>query len=302
MNSLQDALRIFVAAADAKNFRDAATRLSLSPQAVTRAIRRLEDHFGETLFLRTTRQTRITEFGTAKAAEAAATLSQLDEVLRPAEKRAAAAMAGRVRITAPRALGRLLVLPILTRLAVEHPGIAIDIRLSDELSDAVDEQIDIGVRMGVLSHARYVMRRVGKVAFGVHASPALIERVGLPPSVDALHALPTSALINRNTNRPWHWFFSRERTLLPQQPAFFTDDPAAECEAALAGIAFAQLPDYLARTHVRAGRLVEVLEKDAPPPWDVMVYRPQRGPVPARVRRVFDALVAGLKDDGQDGS
>ncbi|WP_341930779.1 LysR family transcriptional regulator, partial [Methyloversatilis discipulorum] len=38
MNSLQDALRIFVAAADAKNFREAATRLGLSPQAVTRAI------------------------------------------------------------------------------------------------------------------------------------------------------------------------------------------------------------------------------------------------------------------------
>lgn len=296
MNSLQDALRIFVTAAEARNFRDAATRLGLSPQAVTRAIRRLEDHFGEALFLRTTRQTRITEFGRAKAAEAVASLAQLDEVLRPAARRAAAELAGRVRVTAPRVLGRLLVLPLLTRLAVTHPAIVIDIRLSDELSDAVDEQIDIGVRMGVLSQARAVMRRVGKVAFGVYASPALIERVGTPPSVDALNDLPTSALINRNTNRPWHWFFGRERTLLPQHAAFITDDPAAECEAALAGIAFAQLPDYLARTHARAGRLVEVLDKEAPPPWDLMVYRPQRGPVPARVRLVFDALVSGLKD------
>ncbi|WP_018411611.1 LysR family transcriptional regulator [Methyloversatilis thermotolerans] len=301
MNSLQDALRIFVTAAEARNFRDAATRLSLSPQAVTRAIRRLEDHFGEALFLRTTRQTRITEFGRAKAAEAVASLAQLDEVLRPAERRAAAELAGRVRVTAPRVLGRLLVLPLLTRLAVTHPAIVIDIRLSDELSDAVDERIDIGVRMGVLSQARAVMRRVGKVAFGVYASPALIARVGAPPSVDALNDLPTSALINRNTNRPWHWFFARERTLLPQQAAFITDDPAAECEAALAGIAFAQLPDYLARAHARAGRLVEVLDKDVPPPWDLMVYRPQPGPVPARVRVVFDALVNGLKENGAAG-
>jgi len=299
VNSLQDALRIFVVAADARNFRDAATRLGLSPQAITRAIRRLEDHFGEALFHRTTRQTRITEFGTAKATEAVASLAQLDEVLRPPEKRVATEMAGRVRITAPRVLGRLLVLPLLTQLAAEHPEISIDIRLSDELSDAVDEQIDIGVRMGFLSQARYVMRRVGKVAFGVYASGALIERVGTPRSVDALNDVPTSALINRNTNRPWHWFFGQERTLLPQRALFITDDPAAECEAALAGIVFAQLPDYLAQPHVRAGRLVEVLQQDAPPPWDVMVYRPQSGPVPARVRRVFDAIVAGLTADGR---
>lgn len=302
MNSLQDALRIFVTAADAKNFRDAATRLSLSPQAVTRAIQRLEDHFGETLFHRTTRQTRITEFGLAKAAEASASLQQLDEVLRPAEKRIANELAGRVRITAPHVLGRLLVLPVLTRLAAAHPAISIDIRLSDTLSDAVDEQIDIGVRMGVLSHARAVMRRVGKVGFGVYGSPELIARAGAPATVDALNDVPTSALINRNTNRPWHWFFSRDRTALPQQAAFITDDPAAECEAALAGIAFAQLPDYLARPHARAGRLIEVLDRDAPAPWDLMVYRPQRGPVPARVRLVFDAIVSGLKDEGQDGS
>ena len=43
-----------------------------------------------------------------------------------------------------------------------------------------------GVRMGVLRHARSVMRRVGKVAFGVHASPALIERVGVPPKMLAV--------------------------------------------------------------------------------------------------------------------
>jgi DNA-binding transcriptional LysR family regulator len=300
VSQIQDALRVFVAAAEAKNFREVATRLSLSPQAVSRAIRVLEEHFGEVLFHRTTRQTRITEFGAGKAQAVAAALERLDEALAPPEQRASAALAGRVRVTAPRVFGRIVVIPMLTRLAVEHPEITIDVRLSDELSDVVDEQIDCGVRMGFLDHASYVMRRVGKVAFGVYASPELIARHGAPATMEALASVPVTALVDRSTNRPWRWFFSDERSLLPQSAAFITDDPAAECEAALAGVGFAQLPDYLVSPHVRSGRLVEVLQGEAPPAWNVFVYRPQRGPVPARVRLVFDAVVAGLQARGTD--
>ena len=78
---------------------------------------------------------------------------------------------------------------------------------------------------------------------------------------------------------------------------FVTDDPEAECDAVLSGVAFGQLPDYLAQRHVQARRLVRVLEEDSPAPWDVYVYRPQRGPVPTRVRLVFDAIVEALKKD-----
>jgi DNA-binding transcriptional LysR family regulator len=44
------------------------------------------------------------------------------------------------------------------------------------------------------------------------------------------------------------------------------------------------------------GCLVTVLDDFAPPAWDVFVYRPQRGPVPPRIRRVFDAIVEALSD------
>jgi len=77
-----------------------------------------------------------------------------------------------------------------------------------------------------------------------------------------------------------------------------TDDPEAECDAVLSGVAFGQLPDYLAQQHAQAKRLVRVLEDDASAPWDVYVYRPQRGPVPKRVRLVFDAIADALKQDG----
>jgi DNA-binding transcriptional LysR family regulator len=290
----QDLLRIFCAAAESANFRETATRLGLSPQGVTRAIQQLEQHYGELLFHRSTRSMQITEFGAQLVPRVRASLAQLEAVFTPTARRAEAELTGKVRVTAPRSLGRLLVLPALAALAVEHPGIVVDLRLSDELADVVDGQIDVGVRMGLLMDNRFVVRRIGQVAFGVYASPQLIERCGTPTEVAQMSGLPMSALLDRNTGRPWHWFFSNERSVLPEPGAWVTDDAEAELDAVLAGVAFGQLPDYLAQAHLHAGRLVRVLDADAPPPWGIYAYRPQRGPVPARVRHVFDAIVAAF--------
>jgi len=297
MLHLQDRLRIFCVAAEAESFRDAAARLGMSPQGVTRAVQELEAHYGELLFHRTTRRVHITDFGAELAPRVRACLDQLEAVLAPASPQATAGLVGRVRVTAPRSLGRLRVLPALNEVARLHPGIVIDIRLSDELADVVDGQIDVGVRMGLFKDNRFVVRKVGSVGFGVYGSRSLIKHHGIPQRITDLAALPTTGLIDHSTGRPWHWFFSKERRVLPEPFAFVTDDPEAECDAVLSGVAFGQLPDYLAQRHVQARRLVRVLEEDSPAPWDVYVYRPQRGPVPTRVRLVFDAIVEALKKD-----
>ncbi len=295
MLKLQDRLKIFCVAAEADSFREAAMLLGMSPQGVTRAIQELEAHYGELLFHRTTRRVNVTEFGAELAPRARASLEQMEAVLAPASPQAPAELFGRVRITAPRSLGRLRVLPALNKVARLHPGIVIDIRLSDELADVVDGQIDVGVRMGLFKDNRFVVRKVGSVGFGVYGSQTLIKRCGIPQQISDLSALPTTGLIDHSTGRPWSWFFSKERRMLPEPFAFVTDDPEAECDAVLSGVAFGQLPDYLAEQHVNSKRLVRVLEADACAPWDIYVYRPQRGPVPKRVRLVFDAIADAFK-------
>ena len=198
----QDRLRIFCVAAEADSFRDAAARLGMSPQGVTRAVQELEAHYGELLFHRTTRSVHITDFGAELAPRVRACLAQMDAVLAPASPQAASELVGRVRVTAPRSLGRLRVLPALNEVARLHPGIVIDIRLSDELADVVDGQIDVGVRMGLFKDNRFVVRRVGSVGFGVYGSRALIKRHGTPERVADLSALPTTGLIDHSTRRP----------------------------------------------------------------------------------------------------
>lgn len=289
-------LRIFQMAAECASFREAALRLGASPQTVTRAVKELEDHFGELLFHRSTRQVRITAFGEELLARSRPLLADMAALFSTPAQAPETQLSGRVRITGPRILGRGCLVPALARLAAAHPAITLDLRLSDVFADVVDERIDVGVRIGFLRDSRLVARKAGEVAFSLVATPALVARLGAPQRVEDLASLPVTALLDPNTGRIWTWYFAEGRQFTPEARTFVTDDPDAELGAILAGLAFGQVPDYLAAPLVREGRLVELLRDQAPTPWDIYVYRPQRGPVPARVRLVFDQIVSAVAE------
>ncbi|MBL3964246.1 MULTISPECIES: LysR family transcriptional regulator [Burkholderia] len=290
-----DILKIFSAAAAAPTFREAAARLGVSPQVVTRAVRELEEMLGETLFHRTTRSIRITAFGQSFAREVQGALAVVDGLFGPATGQRDEPV-GVVRITAPSGMGRYYVQPILTGLMQRYPGLVPDLRLSDVPSPVVDEQIDIGVRVGAIGDNRFVARMVGPLPMWVVAAPSLIRRLGEPKSRKALEAMPVTCLIDRASGRPWPWMFRGEQQFVPSSPAYLTDDTDVEIEAVCAGVGVGQCSEYLVRPYVRKGRLVRVLPSLEPEPWKLHVYRPRRGPMPRRIRVVYDELVAKLAD------
>ncbi|MDY0885780.1 LysR family transcriptional regulator [Dongia soli] len=292
MNDLE-LLRVFCAAAEAVSFREAAARLGISPQVVTRSVRELEERLDEALFHRSTRQVRITAYGEQLARQGREMVDSMESMLRPKSARREAQVSGMVRLTAPEALGRGLVMQALAPVLVQHPALTLDLRLSEAFTNAVDQRIDVGVRIGTLRDSRFIARSVAKVAFHVVASPVLIKRAVIPATPADLQALPIIAIIDRNSGRPWPWQFRDAKPFMPK-PAFVTDDIEAGREAALLGLGYAQLPNYLARRHLASGQLIEVLAPHAPTPWPVSVYRVSHSPVPARIKLVFDRLVQAL--------
>ncbi|WP_176051050.1 LysR family transcriptional regulator [Burkholderia sp. BCC1644] len=288
-----DPLKILAAAAAAPTFREAAARLGVSPQVVTRAVRELEEMLGETLFHRTTRSIRITAFGQSFARDAQAALATVDGLFEPTAAQVDEP-AGIVRITAPSGMGRHYVQPILTELMQRYPGLVPDLRLSDVPSPVVDEQIDIGVRVGAIGDNRFVARMIGPLPMWVVGAPSLVRRLGEPRSRKELEAMPVTCLIDRASGRAWPWIFRGEQHFVPSSPAYMTDDTEVEIEAVCAGAGFGQCSEYLVRPYVQKGRLVRVLPSLEPEPWKLHVYRPRRGPMPRRIRVVYDELVAKL--------
>jgi DNA-binding transcriptional LysR family regulator len=294
MNRLE-LLRVFCVAAEADNFKAAATRLSVSPQVVTRAIQALEEAQSELLFHRNTRGVRLTDFGAAFASRARALLNGCDALF-PDQRRARDAEAmGLVRITAPASLGRSRLMPIVAGLLKKHPDLRIDLRLSDARADVVDEKIDIGVRAGFVRDNRFVARKLAKLSFHVVGTPTLVAKQGVPKRIEDLANLRLTALLDVNTGRPWPWLFAGGRQFVPDAPILLSDDVDAEYAAVLAGTAFGQIPSYLAAAAIQRRKLVAVLKDQAPEPWDLYIYRPQRRPVPQRVSLVFEALMEMTK-------
>lgn len=285
-------LKILCAAADAGSFREAATRLSMSPQSVTRAVQELEQQFGEILFHRNTRQVQITAFGQSLVEQARQTLDNVEQLFQRNVRNGAEQVSGRVGITAPHAIGRRFLVQLLVPLLREHPQLQVELRLDDEMTDSVSAQIDVGIRVGMIRDRRYIARPMAKVPLHVVASPSLLAAGGAPQSIAELQERPLSALIDRRSGKPWPWLFANNEQLMPEPAAFISDDPEAELEIILAGLAYGQIPSYLAVPHLRSGALVSVLDEVAPAAWDLFIYRPQRGPVSPRVRRVFDHLQA----------
>ncbi|WP_233836727.1 LysR family transcriptional regulator [Paraburkholderia sp. ZP32-5] len=291
-----DALRIFCIAAESLNFRDAATRLGISPQVITRVVKKLEEEIGEPLFHRSTRGVRLTHFGESFALRSAQAIAGIDDIFSSSLASAHDELSGVVRIATPGALGRRFITRGLAPLLAQHPQLIVDLRLSEILADVVDEQIDIGVRIGPVRDNRFIARSVSTASLHFVAAPALLKRIGTPANRDALLQAPLTTLIDRNTGRPWPLMFNDGDQHIPTNPVFITDDPESECEAVAAGIGIGQLPGHLALPLLREGYVVTLLDRLNPPPSTLYVYRPHRTPVPARVRLVFDALCAILED------
>jgi DNA-binding transcriptional LysR family regulator len=178
MLNRMEMVRISCTAAEAGSFREAATRLGISPQGVTRAIQALETELGESLFHRNTRQVSITAFGQDYAKDARSALDHFDTLFR--SHRTKPELSGRVGITAPHTIGRRFLIPFLQPLAAAHPDLQFDLRLEDQMTDAVEAHIDIGIRVGVIRDRRYIARALAPVPFYVVASPSLmLQRHGI---------------------------------------------------------------------------------------------------------------------------
>src|SRR5688572_1315520 len=139
-------LPLFLAVADEHNFRAAADRLGVTRSAVSQGMKRLEDEFGTTLVMRTTRSVHLTEAGERLRDALSRPLSEIGTALEnvASEKRPS----GHLRIAVTSIAERFLSGPLLAAFAVAHPGVTIDVTVTDAEFDIVAAGYDAGVRLG----------------------------------------------------------------------------------------------------------------------------------------------------------
>ena len=299
MNEVR-AISIFVRAATLGNLRKAAVDQGISPQAASHAVMQLEKALGVRLFHRTTRKLSLTEEGQRLLQSVEPALATLASAIDDA-RRSKDEVAGPLRVSAPKALGRAVLWPSILEFAACYPEVQLDVRFDDHFTDLVSDRADVGFRGGSPPSEGAIARRLLPIQLIVCASPAYIERHGMPQAVDDLDMHRCTGYRRANTGKqaPWEFLIDDEIVYRDIAAMLCANDIDAETEAVLAGLAIGQLGSFSAVSHIRSGHLVPLLTQHLTQRESIYIYYRHRTEQPLRVRTFIDFMVdqlAGNKD------
>ncbi|ARM91942.1 LysR family transcriptional regulator protein (plasmid) [Rhizobium sp. CIAT894] len=251
----------FARAASLGSYTAAARSLSISPSAISKSVQRLEERLGVRLFSRTTRSLTLTSEGLALHERALRLLQQAEEI----EQAAAATRAepaGLMKITAPLPVGVHLISPHLPAFRERYPKVSIDLRLGDTFTDLVEEGIDVAIRVGQPVDSRLIARTLAPNRVCAFASPAYLERRGIPTRPEDLDGHDCVNFRYQSSGQSMRWPFrtgERIQEVLPN--ANIVVDNSDAVVAILVndgGIGISAT--YIAGPYVARGELVPVLK------------------------------------------
>jgi DNA-binding transcriptional LysR family regulator len=284
-----DGVEAFLRVAERRGFRAAATDLGVTPSAVSQAVRALEARMGIALFTRTTRSVGLTEAG-QRFIERAQPAFQEIIAASNAAKDLAARPSGLLRLAVPRAVVPLVLRPLLASFCAAYPDVSVEIAASEQLVDLARDGFDAGIRLGEFVASDMVaVRLTPSFRLIVVASPGYLERCGRPrtPAELTSHAC---VRLRRSAGDLANWRLQdggRPIDLVVSGP-LIVHDYSSMLDAALAGAVLAQVPEPIAREHVTAGRLDEVLDRYAPSTLGVFLYFADRRQISPKLRAFIE--------------
>ncbi len=295
MSGLQQFLA-FAQTARCGSFAAAARDLGQAPSTLAKSVARLEAQLGVKLFHRTTRQVSLTPDGERLFRRCERVLAEVEDLQAEAAG-TRAAPSGTIRIDAPIAYGRRILMPLLAQLLHRHPQLALDVRLQDAYADLVRDGLDLAIRVGALQDSRLVARRIDRQQLVLVASPSYLQLRGTPQGIEdlAAHAAVVFRMPSSGRLRPWQLREARRVVELHPAQRVQVNDGDGMVAAARQGLGLMQIPDYMVDDELADGSLVEVLAARRPPPMPISAVLPSARLVPPRVRLLLDAL-QGLRE------
>ncbi|WP_414488250.1 LysR family transcriptional regulator [Stenotrophomonas maltophilia] len=284
-------LEVFVRVIETGGFSAAARSLDMTPSAVSKLVARLEQRLGTRLLQRSTRQLQLTPEGCAFYERGLRVLADLEEAERCAS--AHAEPRGRLRVNANVPFGQHFLLPLLPMFLQQHPQVGVDLTLTDEVIDLLEQRTDVAVRAGPLKSSSLVARRLGATRMMIVVSPGYAQRHGLPGNVDDLQTHNRLDIGHARAMQGWPLLQGGQVLRVPTSGNARASNGDALRQLVLGGLGLARLAAFQVRDDIAAGRLLPVLEEANPGDLEEVhaVFLGQGGYLPLRVRAFLDFLV-----------
>jgi DNA-binding transcriptional LysR family regulator len=288
-------MRAFIDVVEAEGFSAAARKIGRSKALLSKYVRELEDELGALLLNRTTRQFSLTEAGHTYYRRASEIIREIDS-LQETVRESSGDVRGRIKLSAPRSFADAPIGQSMIDFAKEHPDITLEIHLDDRFVDLVEEGFDLAIRISRLENSSLIARRLAPFSVVLCASPELIARHGLPQRPQDLAKVP--CIIDTNSRYLSNWPFLGENAEIISVSVsgpIEANSPLAARAAALSGLGFTMLPDFIAGPDIESGRLVTILEDRIVRGGGIFAVYPHRRYLPAKVRALVDFMVQWFK-------
>lgn len=286
-------MEAFVRVADAPGFAEAARRWGRSKAVVSKYVAHLEAELGVPLLQRSTRAVSLTDAGQTHYDSC----REILELLRVSEARLKsehAAPRGPLRVSAPPGFFTGPRGSVLADFLRAYPDVRLRLAVTSRLTDLVDERIDVAVRVTKPEDSSLIARRIAPVDMAVVASPAYLERHGMPSTVHDLAAHAT--IVNDGFSFRGRWPFQTPEgpTVVEVQGMANTNDPFAGAGLAAEGLGIAVSPIMLVAAELERGALVELFPRQFDTAVSVYAVTSQREHIPAGARAFIGHLKQAL--------
>jgi LysR family transcriptional regulator for bpeEF and oprC len=290
-----DAMRLFTRIVELRSFSRAADDLALPAATATHTIKQLEKRLGVRLLQRTTRHVCATLDGQAYYDRCLRILADVEET-EAGFGNSGVLPRGKLRVNLQGTLARHFILPKLSEFLSRYPDLELDIGMDDRLVDLVREGMDCVLRVGDLADSSMVARRVATLQQVTCATPAYLEKYGVPLTLRDLGTHRAVNFFSPSSGKPFPFVFVRlgieeELSLTGVVSVSNAEAYAFCCEE---GMGLIQLPRYHVADQLANGKLVEVLPDWRPPTLPVSALYPHQRQLSPRVRVFVDWLAEAM--------
>ncbi|MFZ3283819.1 MULTISPECIES: LysR family transcriptional regulator [Pseudomonas] len=291
-------MEVFARVMELGNFSATAREFRMTPSAVSKLLSRLEARLQARLLNRTTRRLMPTLEGHAFYEQCVRILADVEDAERGTSGQGDPR--GRLRVSASLPFAKDVLLPLVDDFLARFTGVALDIVLTDQVVNLVEERTDVAIRHGPLESSRLVARKLGETRMVVVASPHYLERHGLPIVPDDLAGHNLLDFGYTRTLKGWPFIVKGSSHLVTPQGNLTASDGEALRQLAVAGTGLARLDEFQVVDDIASGRLLPVLQPFNPGDIDPVhaVFLGQGTQMPVRVRVFLDYLVANVRLKG----
>ena len=179
-------MRAFVRVVETGSLSRASRELRTTQPTVSKWMARLEEQLGTRLLQRNTRGIRLTDGGKDYFDQARRIVADMDALEAAVKRGSKGGVYGQLRLNFPVGLGA----HHLSRFALDfqalHPGLCMDVVLTDRVVDLVQDGVDLAVRLGGVFNPAVVAKPLGAFGYAVVATPAYLAKHPRPRTVQDL--------------------------------------------------------------------------------------------------------------------